>query len=44
MSRNEIFETFIAGKLIAPNVADILKNNPDFGDLLIYFSSKTMFR
>ncbi len=41
MSRNEILEKFIVGKLIAPNVADALKNNPDFGDLLIYFSSKT---
>ncbi len=41
MSRNEILEKLIFGKLIALNVADALKNNPDFDDLLIYFSGKT---
>ena len=41
MSRNEILGKLIVGKLIASNVADALKNNLDFGDLLIYFSSKT---
>ncbi|WP_027622900.1 Imm6 family immunity protein [Clostridium lundense] len=39
MSRNEILDKLILEKLIAPNVADALKNNPNFHDLLIYFSS-----
>jgi hypothetical protein len=39
MSRKEILDKLILRKIIAPNVAEALKNNLDFGDLLIYFSS-----
>ncbi|NMM63990.1 hypothetical protein HBE96_15170 [Clostridium sp. P21] len=39
MPRNEILDKLILGKIIAPNAADALKNNPDFSDLLMYFSN-----
>ncbi|RMC94784.1 hypothetical protein D9O40_17015 [Clostridium autoethanogenum] len=39
MSRKEILDKLILGKTIDPNVAEALKNNLDFGDLLIYFSN-----
>lgn len=39
MSRKEILDKLILGKMISPNVAEALKNNLDFSDLLIYFSS-----
>lgn len=39
MSRKEILDKLILGKTIAPNVAEALKNNLDFGNLLIYFSN-----
>ncbi len=40
MPRKESLEKLISGEMIAPNLADALKNNPDFSDLLIYFSSR----
>lgn len=39
MVRSEILDKLILGKIIAPNIADALKNNSDFSDLLIYFIS-----
>jgi hypothetical protein len=39
MFRKEILDKLILGNMIAPSVANVLINNSDFADLLLYFRS-----